>query len=147
MLSRVHRAASLIATLAIATFFVSTVVVELLGDPALVARAKALIVSPGLFILIPALMATGGSGFALARGRSGRLVEAKKRRMPVIVALGALVLLPCALVLAQWSAAGRHDGAFYALQALELLAGAVNLTLMALNARDGLRLAGRLRPR
>lgn len=147
MLSRVHRAASVIATLTIATFFVSTLVVELMGDAGAITRVKALIVTPGLFILIPALMATGGSGFALARGRSGRLVDLKKRRMPVIVALGALVLLPCALVLAQWSAAGRYDGAFYALQALELLAGAVNLTLMALNARDGLRLAGRLRPR
>ena len=74
-------------------------------------------------------------------------MDQKKRRMPVIVVLGALVLLPCALVLAQWSAAGRYDGAFYALQALELLAGAVNLTLMSLNARDGLRLVGKLRAR
>lgn len=147
MLSIVHRAASVIATLTIATFFVSTVIVELMGDPAAIARLKALIVMPGLFILIPALMATGGSGFALSRGRGGRLVDQKKRRMPVIVALGALVLLPCALVLAQWSAAGRYDSAFYALQALELLAGAVNLTLMSLNARDGLRLVGKLRAR
>lgn len=147
MLSIVHRAASVLATLTIATFFIATIVVELMADAATIARAKALIVTPGLFILIPALMATGGSGFALARGRSGRLVQIKKRRMPFIVVLGALVLLPCALVLAQWSAAGRYDAAFYALQALELLAGAVNLTLMSLNARDGLRLAGRLRPR
>lgn len=145
MLFAVHRIASVLATLTIATFFASTLVVELAGDPAVIAQTKALIVTPGLFILIPALMATGGSGFALARGRSGRLVAVKKRRMPVIVALGVLVLLPSALVLARWSAAGRYDTVFYALQALELLAGAVNLTLMVLNARDGLRLAGRLR--
>ncbi len=66
MLPIVHRAASVIATLTIATFFVSTVIVELMGDLVAIARLKALIVMPGLFILIPALMATGGSGFALA---------------------------------------------------------------------------------
>jgi hypothetical protein len=32
-------------------------------------------------------------------------------------------------------------------QSLELIAGATNLTLMGLNARDGLRMAGRLRSR
>jgi len=30
-------------------------------------------------------------------------------------------------------------------QAIELIAGAINLTLMGLNMRDGLRMAGRLR--
>ena len=33
------------------------------------------------------------------------------------------------------------------LQALELAAGAANLSLMGLNIRDGLKLSGRLRPR
>jgi hypothetical protein len=32
------------------------------------------------------------------------------------------------------------DGAFVAVQALELLAGALNITLLSLNMRDGLRL-------
>ena len=31
------------------------------------------------------------------------------------------------------------------MQAIELVAGAVNLTLMGLNVRDGLRMSGRLR--
>jgi hypothetical protein len=33
---------------------------------------------------------------------------------------------------------------FYGVQALELLAGAVNLSLIAMNMRDGLRLSGRI---
>ena len=49
---------------------------------------KRLIVLPGLFILVPALAAAGGSGFALARDRRGALVQAKKRRMPFIALNG-----------------------------------------------------------
>jgi hypothetical protein len=36
---------------------------------------------------------------------------------------------------------------FYLVQGLELLAGAVNLALMGLNMRDGLKMSGRFRVR
>lgn len=65
--------------------------------------------------------------------------------MPFIAANGLLVLVPCAIVLNRWAAAGTFDTAFYVVQAIELIAGAANLALMGLNARDGLRMAGRLR--
>jgi len=144
MLKRIHLVAGILAPLCIASFFLSTVLVEALGSHEAVARVKSLIVTPGLWILIPAIAAAGGSGMALARTRAGRLVQAKRRRMPFIAANGLLLLLPCALLLERWATAGRFDTAFYALQALELAAGAVNLALMGLNLRDGLRLAGRL---
>jgi hypothetical protein len=66
-------------------------------------------------------------------------------RMRFIAANGLLVLVPCAIVLNQWAAAGSLDTTFYVVQAIELVAGASNLALMGLNARDGLRMAGRLR--
>ncbi|HMN75487.1 MAG TPA: hypothetical protein PKC97_05430 [Burkholderiaceae bacterium] len=146
MPKRAHLAAGILAPLCIATFFVSTIVVELFGSPQSVAQLKSLIVTPGLWILIPTLMAAGGSGMVLSRARSGRLVDTKKKRMPFIAANGLLVLVPCAIFLARWSAAGSFDAAFYAVQAVELVAGAVNLTLMGLNVRDGLKLSGRSRP-
>ncbi len=65
--------------------------------------------------------------------------------MPFIAANGLLVLVPCAIVLNRWAASGSFDTAFHALQAIELIAGAINLTLMGLNARDGLRMTRRLR--
>ena len=79
----------------------------------------------------------------LSRSRRGRLVDAKKKRMPFIAANGLLV--PCAIFLNRWAAGGAFDTTFYVVQAIELIAGAINLTLMSLNARDGLRMAGRLR--
>jgi hypothetical protein len=140
----VHLAAGVLAVFLIATFFLSTVLVELFGSEASVAAVKRLIVFPGLFLLVPALAATAGSGFALAKGRAGSLVAAKKRRMPFIALNGLLVLVPCAIALHLWASAGSFDGRFYAVQALELAAGALNFFLMSLNLRDGLRLSGRL---
>jgi hypothetical protein len=101
----------------------------------------------GFLVLVPALAATGGSGFALAKGRRGGLVGAKLRRMPFIAGNGILILIPSALFLASKARAGEFDAAFYAVQALELVAGAANLTLLGLNLRDGLKLKGRLRRR
>lgn len=139
-----HLAAGVLAPLCIASFFVATVAAELFGTPQTVATVKALIVAPGLWILLPAMAALGASGFALGRSRGGRLVAAKRRRMPLVAANGLLVLLPCAIVLARWAAAGRFDAGFYAVQALELAAGAINLGLMLASARVGLRLSGRV---
>lgn len=145
MPKRAHLIAGILAPLCIATFFVSTIAVELFGSHEAVAQLKSLIVTPGLWILIPAMMAAGGSGMFLGKSRGGRLVDAKKKRMPFIAANGLLVLVPCALVLNRWAAAGSFDATFYVVQVVELLAGAINLTLMGRNARDGLRMAGRLK--
>ena len=140
-----HLVAGVIATLCIATFIASTVLVELLGSHEMVAWLKSLVVMPGLFVLVPAIALTGGSGLFLSKSRRGRLVDAKKKRMPFIAANGLLVLVPCPVVLNRWSAVGSFDTSFYVVQAIELLAGAVNLSLMGLNIRDGLRMSGRLR--
>jgi hypothetical protein len=146
-LSRVHFVAALLATLTIALFFGSTVVVEATGDHAAVARVKSLIVVPGLLVLVPAIAVTGSTGFVLSRGWQGPLVARKKRRMPIIAGNGLVILVPAAIVLDQWAAAEAFDARFYLMQAVELIAGGMNLTLMGLNIRDGLSLSGRFRPR
>jgi hypothetical protein len=145
MPKKIHLIAGLLATLIIATFFLSTLGVELFGTHETVAMVKSLIVMPGLFILVPAIAATGGSGVFLSRSRQGRLVEAKKKRMPFITANGLLVMIPCAIFLNRWAAAGTFDTTFYVVQTLELLVGVVNLTLMGMNIRDGMKMSGRFR--
>lgn len=140
MKRKAHFLAGLLAILTIATFFLSTILVELFGSHEAVATIKSLIVVPGLFVLVPAIMATGGSGFALAKNRQGRIVDTKKKRMPFIAANGLLILVPSAILLNHWASAGVFDTTFYLVQGVELLAGAVNLTLMSLNFRDGLKI-------
>lgn len=56
-----------------------------------------------------------------------------------------IVLVPAAVFLAMRATAGSFDAWFVAVQAVELLAGALNIALMGLNIRDGFRLSGRWR--
>lgn len=141
----IHFIAGILATLTIATFFTSTIIVELFGTHAAIATVKSLIVLPGLFILLPAVAAAGGTGFALSKSRKGGLVQVKRKRMPFIGANGVLILIPCAIFLDHWAAAGVFDTTFYIVQGIELVAGAINLSLMSMNIRDGLRMSGRFR--
>jgi hypothetical protein len=146
MKSKAHALVGTIALLCIGTFWTSTLVSELFLGPDSVTAVKNGVLT-AMWVLIPAMAATGGSGFVLARGRGGRLVQAKTRRMKIIAANGLLILLPSAFFLARMANSGQFDALFYACQGLELIAGAANFTLLALNMRDGLRLSGRLLPR
>jgi hypothetical protein len=140
----VHPAAGILALLTIATFWLSTAISELFAPQAVVASVK-MAIPWGFLLLVPALAAAGGSGFALAKGRRVALIEAKLKRMRIIAANGILLLIPSALFLASKARAGEFDTAFYAVQALELIAGASNITLLTRNMLDGLKLKGRFR--
>lgn len=144
MKTRIHALAGVIALLTIAVFWTSTVVAEAFLSVAAVARVKTGILF-GMFLLAPALMVTAGSGFSLAGKRGEALLAAKKRRMPFVAANGLLILLPAAFFLQGRAVAGDFGACFYAVQAIELLAGGANLVLMGLNLRDGLRLRGTTR--
>ena len=141
MLKILHPVAGVLAILTIATFWLSTALTELFASQAAVTAVKTAI-PWGFLLLIPALAAAGGSGFALAKGRRGGLIGAKIKRMPLIVANGILILIPSALFLASKAGAAEFDTGFYAVQALELVAGAANITLLGLNIRDGLGMKG-----
>lgn len=139
----IHPIAGAVAMLTIMMFWMSTVLSELFGSQATIVAVKSAI-PWGFLLLVPALAVTGSSGFSLTKGTRGGLIGSKLKRMPFIAANGILVLIPAALYLAGKAQAGSFDAAFYVVQAVELLAGAVNLGLLGLNTRDGLRLTSRL---
>ncbi|WP_349368798.1 hypothetical protein [Salinarimonas sp.] len=144
VITRIHAFAASLAFLTILAFWTSTVAVELLGGPAQIAAVKRAILA-GLAILVPALALAGATGMRLGGKATGGLARAKKRRMPFIAANGLLILVPCAVILDRLASAGDFGALFVGLQALELAGGAVNLTLLGLNMRDGLRMTGRIR--
>ena len=139
----IQRVATFMATLCIITFLLSTLSVEIFGSLESVAKIKSMIVSPGLFILIPAMVIAGATGFSLSKGRKGKLVEAKKKRMPIIALNGLIVLVPAAITLNNWAAVGSFDQVFYSVQVLEVIAGTVNATLMIKSILDGRKLTRR----
>ena len=141
-----HAITGTTAMLIIASFWISTLVSEIFLDSAAVAAVKHAIVY-GLFLLVPFMAATGGSGIVLGKTRKGSLLAQKKKRMAIIGTNGLLVMIPAAIFLNGKAAAGEFDVLFYAVQVVELSVGVVQLILMSMNFRDGLKLAGKLRPR
>ena len=146
MIKYIHPIAGAVAILTIAAFWFSTALSELFGSPATVTAVKTAI-PWGFLLLIPALAAAGGTGFALSKGRRAGLIGAKMKRMQLVAANGLLILIPAALFLSAHARASHFDIAFYLVQAVELVAGATNIVLLALNMRDGLKIKGRFRRR
>lgn len=137
--TRIHAIAGVIAFLTILTFWLSTLISEIFGSTADITSVKNTILW-GMILLIPSLMVTGATGAALGKRRADPRISAKKKRMPLIAANGLIVLVPSAFLLAHLANSGNFSIAFYAVQTLELIVGAVNLILMGLNIRDGLAL-------
>ncbi len=143
MITRIHAMAGGVGFLTILTFWSSTVISELFTNPETIAAVKQMILY-GMAFLIPMLAIAGGSGMAMGRKRTDAAAKAKKKRMPLIAANGLLILVPSAYYLASKAAVGSFDTWFYGIQALELIVGAANLTMMGLNIRDGMTMTGRI---
>ena len=136
MKRNIHAVAGVLAFLFIATFWTSTVVSELFLDHSAVTSVKVAI-TYAFIAFVPCMAITGATGFAMGGKSTFPILVAKRRRMPIIGANGLLVLIPAAIFLSIKAQAGEFDTVFYAVQVLELLAGATNLFLMGLNIRDG----------
>lgn len=144
MKRKIHAAAALLALLFLAAFWGATVIAEIFLSASVVAQVKQGI-AYALLGFVPVMIATGASGFAMGGKSTHPLIVAKRRRMPFIGGIGLLILTPVAIFLSLRAQAGSFDSVFYGMQTLELVAGAVNMALIGLNFRDGLRLRHRKR--
>ena len=120
---------------------VSTIVAELSGNLLTVATTKQIILW-GLLVLVPCIAFTGLSGYQITGKASRGLVLTKFKRMRAIGINGICVLVPCAFFLAFRASELKFGWPFYSVQCLEFLAGSINLVLLGMNFRDGLRMSG-----
>ena len=144
LLTRAHAAAGSLACVLILSFWTSTAAVELFGSDPAIARVK-LVIACCLPVLVAALATTGLTGRRLCGQTPRGLAARKLTRLKIAAANGVLVLIPAALFLAVRAAHGQFGTGFAIVQAIELVAGPVNLVLLGLNMRDGMRMSGRFR--
>lgn len=144
-LVRAHLAAAVGALALIAIFLLSSTVTELIGTAGDIHLVRQWIVL-GLPVLIGCLAIAALSGRRLARHSRAAVIRRKQRRMQIVATAGIVVLVPCALVLDHLTASASAGGVVAALEIGEILAGALNLMLLALNFRDGRRLTRPRRP-
>lgn len=142
-LVRVHLIATVLAVLVISTFFITSLVAELGGDPFFIRSVKRRILYfiPLLVFVMPALAITGNK---LARNSTSPQVLKKQRKMKW-VGINGLMLVMLAVFLYYRSHYHDIDLVFLLAQLAELVLGFINLLLMVLNARSGLQLSGRLK--
>lgn len=137
-----HAFSASLALLLILSFWVSSTVSEVFMSLDSVKWVK-LYIFHAMIALIPALATLGISGFMLAKNKRHALINKKRLRMPIIAINGLLVLLPAAIYLHTKASLEEFDASFYAIQCVELIGGLLNIVLIGLNMRDGLRLGGR----
>ncbi|WP_217627915.1 hypothetical protein [Bacillus solimangrovi] len=95
--------------------------------------------------MITAMAVTGATGFKISKGRKGKLIGKKKKRMPFIVMNGIFILIPAAILLDMWASTGQFDTMFWIIQLIEIIFGVVNLILLSMSIRGGLVLTGKLK--
>ena len=143
-LTRLHAGAGVAAMVLISAFWLSTAVSEMwLGHEAIATVKRSVLIA--IPLLVVAMATAGLTGRRLAADRVSPVIVRKQRRMIAIALNGLLVLVPSAVFLAWKASDGAFDTVFYAVQAIELLAGPVNLLLLAANMKDGRRMTARRR--
>lgn len=143
MKSALHAVAGVTGFLLLSTFVVGTLSSELLGGPEAIAQVK-LGILVGMPVLILALLGAGASGVSLLGKRTEPLALTKQKRGPIAFMTSLFVLLPCSYFLWSWASDGSIGALFYGVQAVELLASSVALTMIGRNIWDGLALRGRV---
>ncbi|RUU77606.1 hypothetical protein EOD03_21865, partial [Mesorhizobium sp. M7A.T.Ca.TU.009.01.1.2] len=76
MIKVIHPVAGTVAMLTIASLWLSTVLSEMFASQVAIAAVK-MAIPWSFLLLVPALAAAGGSGFAAAKGRQAGLIGAK----------------------------------------------------------------------
>ena len=133
----IHKTSALMAFALIASFFISSLYVDMFANQQVVMNVKNIIFY-AIWLLIPLMAIAGISGAKMAPKATSGPIGSKKKRMPFVALNGLFILLPAAYMLRSLALAGEFNSLFYLIQTIELLAGFINLTLMAMNIRDAM---------
>jgi hypothetical protein len=136
---RVHIAAGIVSLLSVTGLWSATAVGALSGDMAFLTGIERT-VPWGFVVLIPALLAAGVTGQRIAGGWASLVLRHKLRRMRLALLITVLILLPASLALAHLASIGAFAYEFLLEEAVALSFGALTICLLAMNARDGVRL-------
>ena len=142
---KLHALGAVVTALLLVTFWSATLMSELFLTLSAIAQVK-LGIAFAIPLLVVAMAMTAATGMSMGGKSRHPLLVAKRGRMPYLAVNGLLILVPSAMFLAFRASAGTFDTWFYVVQALELVAGAINITLIGLNCRDGIRVRRRHAP-
>jgi hypothetical protein len=142
-LVKIHLTAAITATLTILSFILSSALAEISREETIIKNVKKIIffTVPLLLVIMPTL---GISGNKLTGKSRNPIVLAKKKRMKLIF-INGMMLIGLAAFLYYRSLHQGIDNVFLIFQIAEFAFGIINLFLISMNIKDGLRLSGRLK--
>lgn len=140
---KAHLIATIVAALAIITFFSISLFAEIKGNEAFIKSVKAFILYalPVMILAMPILKITGDK---LAGKSKSPLILAKVKRMKLIL-MNGMILISLAIFLYYRSHYQQIDGVFLIAQIAEFIFGLFNLSLIFINAKVGMQLSGKLK--
>ncbi len=139
----IHLIATIVAVLAISTFFTISLIAEIKGNDDFIRSVKAFILYalPIMVLAMPTLKITGDK---LAGKSKSPLVLAKIKRMKLVLVNG-MILISLAIFLYYRSHYQQIDNVFLIAQITEFAFGLFNLSLIFMNAKAGMQLSGKLK--
>ncbi|MFN8237274.1 MAG: hypothetical protein U0T77_03815 [Chitinophagales bacterium] len=139
----IHLIATIVAVLAISTFFTISLIAEIKGNDDFIRSVKAFILYalPIMVLAMPTLKITGDK---LAGKSKSPLVLAKIKRMKLVLVNG-MILISLAIFLYYRSHYQQIDNVFLIAQIAEFAFGLFNLSLIFMNAKAGMQLSGKLK--
>ena len=135
-----HIIATSIAVLTIGCFFSFSIIAEIVGNEEFIKHVKTgiLYCLPVLVFVMPMLAITGKK---LAGKSKSPIITTKLKRMK-FVTFNGIILISLAVYLYFRAINNNIDGTFLCVQIIEILFGAINLTLLGLNIKAGMKLSG-----
>ncbi len=141
---RIHLTANIAGAILIIVFFVLSLIAEIHGNENFIKQVK-----EGILYSLPLLIFTMASlnfsGRKLATGLNNSMIAVKQKRMKFVLINGIFLTFIAAFLYHRAFYVGI-DKTFFAAQIVEFILGLTNLLLIALNAKDGFRLSGRIKP-
>lgn len=134
---KLHKAAGIIALITLSTFFISTIIIELLGDPESIKLLKLLIMIFALGVMVPSSILIGVTGKKIAKGYNSNLLKKKLNLFKYIQRIGPFILAPTGIALFLLSRADNFNLLFYAVQITELIAQFCSILLIITGIKTG----------
>lgn len=139
MKTLLHASAGVVALLMLIAYFLAMLFAKALcATEDMITVQKAMLES--MWAYIPLILIAGSIGLVLGNERKGLIVEAKKRRMFLVVLFSVFALLPSNYLLANNILIAEEAIVLFVMEAFESVVELILIILLILNFRDGTRL-------
>ena len=137
---KVHKVAGIFVLLTLVTFFLSTIIIESLGDHEQIKWLKLLIMIFALGLIAPFTIIIGKTGKKVSKGHDPKMLKKKSKLFKTMQRIGPFVLAPTGIALYFMARSDSFNTVFYTIQLIELIAQLTSIVLIIIAINTGIQL-------